>query len=81
MLIRFKWDESKNNILQKTRGISFDDIVDIIYQDKVLEIEPNKKYRDQNNMYVYIEFKKYVYIVPYEKRGDHIWLITEYSHR
>jgi len=54
----FKWSESKNKILKKTRGISFEEIL----KTKFLGAKehPSRK----NQMILLFEYKKYVWLVP-----------------
>lgn len=68
----FRWNTEKNEMLAKSRGITFDEVVQRIESGaNVIETEhPNKKkYPNQNIMIVDID--GYAYLVPYviEKDG------------
>lgn len=83
MVFSIRFSEEKNQLLKATRDISFDDVLDVLEQKQILDdiAHPSKKYPHQR-MYV-IEFKKYVYIVPYviDKQKQEIFLKTIYASR
>ena len=67
----------KNKSLIKDRGVCFEDVVTTIYEDKIIDTikHPNKdKYPDQS-IYI-VELMGYVYMVPYVKNNDEIYLKT-----
>jgi uncharacterized DUF497 family protein len=39
----FDWDEEKNNKLKKERGISFEEIIIAINEDKIIKVIKNPK--------------------------------------
>ncbi len=57
------WDEQKNEKLIETRGISFEDVADILLQKKYIDIleHPTR----HNQMLLIIPFKGYTYVVPF----------------
>jgi uncharacterized DUF497 family protein len=64
----FDWDDEKNDFLQKTRGVGFEDVVFHIQNGNVMDIirHPNaSRYPNQNIIVVDIE--GYIYLVPYVK--------------
>jgi len=76
----FLWDDSKNEILINSRGISFDEIVEAIELDiNPLSIYKNEKYNDQYKMDVLID--AYVWVVVFEIRDDNYWLVTAFKNR
>ena len=78
----FDWDNDKNEELKKERGISFEQIVFLILNDRILDIleHPDKtKYRDQK-LYV-INVEDYAYIVPFEDRKGVRFLKTIFPSR
>ena len=76
----FLWDDSKNEILINSRGISFDEIVEAIELDiNPLSIYKNEKYNDQYKMDVLID--AYVWVVVFEIRNDNYWLVTAFKNR
>ncbi|MEK7618100.1 MAG: toxin [Patescibacteria group bacterium] len=71
--MRYKWNEQKNEELKKYRGISFDEMVEPLNNDAILDVKqhPNKlKYPKQFLMY--IQYKGYVYIVPFVYENKNI---------
>ena len=77
MDINFKWDLEKNKILIKDRGLCFEDVVSIIYEDKIIDVikHPNQiKYPNQS-IYI-VELMGYVCMVPYVKNDNEIFLKT-----
>ena len=75
----FAWNAEKNELLKKRRGVSFEDVMDILGSDAVLETEPHpnqKNYPGQFRMYVVI--RRYVYMVPFvvDRKRDHVFLKT-----
>lgn len=80
-IIRFS--EEKNQLLKATRGVCFDDVIDILERKQLLDdiTHPNKKYPNQR-MYVVV-FNKYVYAIPYvvDEQKKEIFLKTIYASR
>ena len=69
----FHWNEQKNDILQKERGISFERIVVAIEEGNLLGIleHPNKD-RYANQIVIIVEIDSYAICVPAieEENGD-----------
>lgn len=62
----FDWDKEKNNKLKKERGISFEEIVEILKDTKYIDVfdHPNQKnYAGQKIFVVIVE--EYAYMVPF----------------
>jgi len=73
----FKWNSEKNEILAKERGITFEEIVQIIEAGAtVIETDhPNpEKYPNQKILIVDIE--GYAYLVPYVQNQNELFLKT-----
>jgi uncharacterized DUF497 family protein len=63
--MKFVWNENKNNLLKKTRNISFEQIILSIEQKQVVDVieNPNQeKYKGQ--IYLMVEHNNYIYVVP-----------------
>ena len=77
MNINFSWDNKKNKQLIKDRGVCFEDVVNAIYSNQVLDIikHPNQKKYSKQSIYI-IELMDYVYMMPYVKNNDEIFLKT-----
>lgn len=75
--MRFDWDPSKNDFLKTTREISFEAIVVHLGRGdlwKTAEHPDQKAHPGQRLFFVIVG--DYIHIVPYEVRGEIIWLIT-----
>jgi len=73
----YSWNPEKNELLQKERGVSFEEIVLNIQLGNEVAIyyHPNtKKYSNQKISVVLIE--DYAYLVPYVEDKDQIFLKT-----
>ncbi|MBE9568611.1 MAG: BrnT family toxin [Proteobacteria bacterium] len=73
----YSWNPEKNDLLQKERGVSFEEIVLNIQLGNEVEIydHPNaRKYPNQKISVVLIE--DYAYLVPYVEDKDQIFLKT-----
>lgn len=57
------WDKGKNRWLMLNRGISFEEIADVILNGKILEILENPSRRNQQ--YFILEIKSYTWVVPF----------------
>jgi len=81
-MVVIDWDEEKNLKLKMERGVGFEDVLMAIHEDRILGIfkHPNyEKYPEQKILVV--EIGGYAYVVPFEERGEVIWLITIYPSR
>lgn len=82
MEYEFDFDPNKNRKLKLSRGISFEEVIYLISNDKVLDIlvHPNKdKYRNQR-LFV-IDIDNYAYIVPHTIQVNKIFLKTIFPSR
>jgi len=73
----FSWNQDKNEILKKERGISFEDVVFHIERGDLLEIVEHpsqEKYKGQRIFVANIE--DYVYLVPFVETGSEVFLKT-----
>ena len=70
-----KWDEEKNKILKKERGVSFEEILDSTFLGA-------EKHRTRDNQMVLLyEYKKYVWVVPCVVEDKYIFLKTMFPSR
>lgn len=74
---KFNWNEDKNNLLIKSRNISFAEVIGAIRQGDLLDIikHYNEEKYSQQSIFV-IEFKDYVYLVPFIESDQDIFLKT-----
>ena len=73
----FNWDDDKNEILKRQRGISFEIIITQIEAGKLLDIlgHPNPDKYDNQRLFV-VEFDDYAFIVPFVEDENEIFLKT-----
>ena len=73
----FDWNDDKNEFLEQTRGVSFEDVVFHIQNGDVLDIikHPNEA-RYPNQRILVLNIEGYVYLVPYVKEKDTWFLKT-----
>ena len=77
MKIIFDWDTAKNEKLITERGVSCDEVIAILESGDVLDVieHPNQEKYSHQKMYV-VEINGYVYLVPFMKTGNKIFLKT-----
>lgn len=78
----FEFNEEKSLLLEKARGVGFEDVVKAIRDGKVLDDvkHPSKKYPHQRILLVAIG--DYIFVVPYIKKGEGVlFLKTLYPSR
>ncbi len=73
----YEWDSEKNDKLKKEREVSFEDILIIVNENRLLDTinHPNKKKYPNQKMFV-VEINHYVYLVPFVEEGKKIFLKT-----
>ena len=71
----FKWSESKNKSLKKTRGVSFEEILEAKFLGT--REHPSR----ENQMILLFEYRKYVWLVPCIVEKNYIFLKTAFPSR
>ncbi len=73
----FRWNVEKNELLDKERGITFEEIVEMIESGaQVIEVDhPNKKKYPNQRMMV-VDVGGYAYLVPFVKDEQDCFLKT-----
>ncbi len=76
------FDPKKNSLLVKKRGISFEEIISVIEETGPIDIiiHPNIKKYPEQKMYV-IEIDSYIYLVPFVKEKNQVFLKTIFPSR
>ncbi|MFH1618794.1 MAG: toxin [bacterium] len=74
-MIEIRWDLSKSNKLKKQRGVSFEEIV----QSRPVAVLKHPKRIHQNILL--FEHNGYIWVAPYVKRGNEIFLKTLFPSR
>ena len=70
-----RWNLLKNERLKKTRGVSFEEIVN----SKLIAVLKHPS-RENQNIILY-EYKNYVWIVPYVEENEYYFLKTIFPSR
>ena len=73
----YKWNEEKNDLLKRERGISFEEIVTHILQGDLLFVKEhaNQERYPGQQMFV-VRMGDYVYLVPFVERDNVAFLKT-----
>jgi len=78
----FEWNEEKNEILKKTRGISFEDVINALNSGNLLEsTDHSNKNKYPNQKMFTVKIKEYAYLVPYIEDEDKRFLKTIFPSR
>lgn len=79
--IKIEWDETKNQRLIDERNVSFNEVVQKIENDEIIDIltHPKPEYAHQKIMIV--QLKDYIHIVPFVIDNQKIFLKTIYPSR
>jgi len=74
---KFDWSDEKNAFLERTRGVSFEDVVFHILKGDVLDlIKHPDATRYPKQRIIVIDIEGYVYLVPYVKEKGTRFLKT-----
>jgi len=73
----FDWDIEKNEMLQKDRDISFEEVVFYIEQGQLLDVleHPNQEKYQGQKVFV-VEIEDYIYLVPFVEAENEVFLKT-----
>ncbi len=73
----FDWSNEKNDWLKAKRGVCFEQVVILFEREDILDIleHPNQKAYPGQMMAV-VRINEYVYLVPFVKDGDNLFLKT-----
>ena len=71
------WDEDKNKKLKEQRGISFEEVVLAISEDRILDIieHPNPKAYPNQKLFI-VNIEDYAYLVPFVEDTEKVFLKT-----
>lgn len=76
------WNEGKNELLKKTRGVSFEEVRKILKLKHILADIPHHNQVQYPHQRIFIlKLHGYVYAVPYVKTKGGIFLKTIYPNR
>lgn len=78
----FEFDPEKDAVLCRERGIGFEEIIACLMEDGAVDVTLHHNLKKYPNQFVYhVDIEGYVWLVPAEKRGKTIRLITAYPSR
>lgn len=79
---QFRWNKDKNKLLQKKRGVSFEDVLKAFDKGNVLDniAHPNQKKFPKQKLFI-VFINNYVCAVPYVETDKEIFLKTIYLSR
>lgn len=81
---RIEYSEEKNVILRATRGIGFEEVIEIIQKGHtVIDLSHHRPKKYPNQRIFVVNINNYAYAIPYvyDKKGDVIFLKTIYPDR
>ncbi len=71
----YKWNEDKNAVLKSTRGFGFDDVIEEMMKNGVLDNYKHPNSEKYPPKYIYIIYLGgYIHYVPYVYDGNDIFL-------
>ena len=80
--MKITWDDEKNNLLKRERGISFEDFVRKIEEGRLLgNIKHPNSDKYPNQKVFIVELESYVYLIPYVCDKEVIFLKTVFPSR
>ena len=74
---RFVWDEAKNSWLKRVRGISFEEVLEVMAEGGLLDTleHPNPERHPDQKLLV-VKIREYVHLVPFEETTEAVHLKT-----
>ncbi len=80
--MRFKFNAEKNELLFKTRGVTFTQIIEAIETNGVLlDFQHPNQEKYPNQMIMVVMWNNYTYCIPYVVDGEEIILKTIFPNR
>jgi len=82
--VTFNWNDEKNQILKRTRNITFEEIVIAIEDGCVVDIVMHPNSHRYRNQFIYlIDYRDYIWVVPHvvDRENGEIFLKTIYPSR
>lgn len=77
--IRFNLE--KNKLLKQERGVSFEDVIACVENDRILDITRNVSPKFGYQLLLIVEIENYAFVVPYVETKEEIFLKTIYPSR
>lgn len=82
VMFTFEYDPEKDQKLRQERNISFDEIIMLIHEGKLIDIldHPNQSQYAKQKIYV-LDVDGYVWLIPYVQNDNRIFLKTAFPSR
>ena len=80
----FNWNDDKNQLLKRTRSISFEEIVVAIEEGRIMDVVKHQNSERYPNQRIYlIDYRDYIWAVPHviDKENGEVFLKTIYPSR
>jgi len=76
-MLPIKWNEDKNTLLKKTRNVSFEDVMEVIANNEIIDIteHPNQERYPNQKVFV-LNIRGYIHYVPFVEDEEKIFLKT-----
>lgn len=80
---RIEFSQEKNLLLQETRGVCFEDVLEVIERKKIIDDRKSSSPKYRHQRVLVIKIKEYIYAVPYvlDKKRKIVFLKTVYPSR
>ncbi len=78
-MVEIRWNEVKNEIVKRDRGVSFEDVAAMIQAHQELDILPHPS--RPNQKIIVVRLRGYMRAVPFVEEADGIFLKTIYPNR
>ena len=79
---KIRWNKEKNEILKRERGVSFEEVLELISKRDIVDIIPqSNKEKYKNQKLLIIRLKGYLYKVPFVEDENEIFLKTIFPDR
>lgn len=74
---RYDWNEEKNELLNRERGVAFEQVVSQLERGGLLDLiqHPNEQRYPGQKIYI-VNINNYAYVVPFVEHGDEAFLKT-----
>ena len=70
-----EWDEDKNDVLKQTRGVCFEDVMNCIINDEILDVLPHHNPEKYPNQRIFVlKLEGYICYVPFVENDEKIFL-------
>lgn len=70
-----EWNEDKNDLLKQTRRVCFEDVMNYIINDEILDVLPHHNPEKYPNQRIFVlRLHGYIYYVPFVEDDEKLFL-------